>query len=77
MIYVLNKIRIPTHGVKLGRHGLRMEERTHKSPMGPSQGKERRGGGRKRGGKRKKGRRPIFRRSHAISFDVTESRQTG
>jgi hypothetical protein len=40
--YVPNRIGIPTHGVDLWHHRLRIGERTHKSPMKPPQGEERR-----------------------------------
>jgi hypothetical protein len=41
MTYISNRIRIPTYGVDLRRHGLRTEKRTQESPMEPPQGKER------------------------------------
>jgi hypothetical protein len=46
MIYVPNRIQIPTHGGDLVRHRLRMKERRQESLMKPLQGK--RGEGRKR-----------------------------
>jgi hypothetical protein len=52
MIYVSNRIRIPTHGGDLAYHRLHMELRRQESSMEPPQGKK---GGRKRGGMRKKG----------------------
>jgi hypothetical protein len=48
MMYVPNTIGIPTHGVDLWHHGLRLVKRNPKSPMEPPQGE--------RGGERKKER---------------------
>jgi hypothetical protein len=41
-MYVPNTIGIPTHGVGLWHHRPRIGERSHKSPMEPPQGEERR-----------------------------------
>jgi hypothetical protein len=41
MTYVPNTIGVSTHGVDLLHHGLRICERTPKSPMEPPQGEER------------------------------------
>jgi hypothetical protein len=40
MTYVFNMIRIPTHGVDLWHHGLRIGERKPKSSMEPPQGED-------------------------------------
>jgi hypothetical protein len=52
MTYVPNMIGIPTHGVDLWHHRLRLAKTNPKSPMEPSQGE--RGEGRKKERERRK-----------------------
>jgi hypothetical protein len=54
-MYVPNTIGIPTHGVDLWHHGLRLVKRNPKSTLEPPQGE--RGGGKKkeRGGRKRVG----------------------
>jgi hypothetical protein len=68
-MYVPNTIGIPTHGVDLWHHGLRLAKRNPKSPMKPPQeegGKKERGGG-------KRGPKIYCRASHTEWAGVTES----
>jgi hypothetical protein len=70
-MYVPNMIGIPTNGVDLWHHGLRIGERNHKSPMEPPQVEERRKKKERR--KKEKGVGASWQASHVMSEGATHA----
>jgi hypothetical protein len=71
--YIANTIGIPTHGVNLRHHGLRIGERNPKSPIDPPQGEERRRKKEREKEERERGSGDSWWPSHTKRTGVTES----